>query len=448
MTFSDHAALAIHNRDLIDNLRKTNIELKKRIHELSSLHEISKVLLSARTEKNLFDSVVHILVNELEVEKSSILIYNDDEAALEIVSYYGLPKEIIKKKYVNMTKSLAGLAFRENKTIFETDIDDSVYGPFSNPNRYTTGSFIIEPLAIANKPFGLVCVGDKIDGTRLEDDDAQLVSTIAAQIIKGYESLILNREMIAKKAAEKEIEVASNIQQNILPKQAAQSQNSEIGVKSVPAKIMGGDFYDYYQKDEDHCIFLVADVSGKSLPAAIFMAVSASIIRTIFRTTMKETGKPQEILDKANELIYENSESGMFVTTFLVNFDNKSGIAKFASAGHNEQFVYRKQENQFEFLKGKGSPLGVIPAKIHGPFGGGEVKLEPGDILTLYTDGVIEAINELKEEFGLSRFQNIIKESCNANPKEIVQQVYREVVEFAGNEPQFDDFTLFLLKRI
>lgn len=446
MSFSDQAALAIHNRDLIDNLRKTNLELKKRIHELSSLHEVSKVLISARTEKDLFDSIVHILVNELEVEKASILVYSDEEAALEIVSQFGLPREIASRKYISITKSLAGIAFSDNKTIHETNIGESVYGTFSNPDRYSTGSFIIHPLSLNGKPFGLVCVGDRVDGSPLEDEDARLVSTITAQIIKGYENFILNREMILKKAAEKELDMASTIQKNILPKVSSESVHYQMGVKSVPAKTMGGDFYDYWNH-EHISTFVVADVSGKSLPAALFMAVSASIIRTIFRTTAIADDKPEDILAKANDLVYENSESGMFVTTFLVNYNHDTGEALYASAGHNEQLIFRAASQTFEILGGKGSPLGVIPTKVHGAYRGGAAKLEKDDILILYTDGVVEAINEVKEEYGMVRFQTVLAKSAKLHPSEIVKRVYREVLEFAGNEPQFDDFTLLIVKR-
>lgn len=447
MSFSDHAALAIHNRELIDDLKRTNTELKKRIHELSSLHEISKAILASRTEKDLFDSVVHILVNELEVERVSIMIYDEEEAMLEIVSHFGLPREVVEKKYVELSKTLAGLAYTENKSIFVQDIESSPYAGYKSRTRYTTGSFIIEPLTLNNRPFGLVSVGDKVDETPLREDDHRLVATVAAQIIKAYENFALSREMIEKKAAEKELEMASQIQKNILPKSSVESDSFEVGIKSVPAKTMGGDFYDYHNLDDDHFIYLIADVSGKSLPAALFMAVTSSILRTVFRTAKDEYQEPENVLNKANELIYETSESGMFVTTFLVRYGHKVGDVHYASAGHNEQIVFRQETGEVEFLRVKGSPLGVIPPKVHGSYMSGQVTLAPGDLLVLYTDGVVEAINEIKEEFGMERFLRVLRGSSNLHPEQIVKKVYREVVDFAGAEPQFDDFTLFILKR-
>lgn len=441
-TFSEQAALAINNREMIDSLKQLNMGLKKKVHELSSLHEISKSLISNINEKDLFDSVVRIISDELQADRVSLMLYNEDENVLEIISSFGLNLASSDYVKVPIDGTLSGLVFRENRIIHTNNIDNSPYATFRNNERYLTGACILHPLNQGDTVYGLINIAEKSDGTRFSDDDFRLGSTIASQITKGVQSFKLIQEMIEKKSYERELEITSQIQKSILPDKKLESPFFDMGVISMPAKMMGGDFYDYYAFDAEHFAFSVADVSGKSLPAALFMAVTNSIIRTIGRDGFM----PGELLLKANDLIYQDSQAGMFVTLFFMLYNAKSRELKFSSGGHNEQLIYRHDSQEFEQLHAKGSPLGVLPTKMHGEFGEGIIYLQPSDILVLYTDGVIEAINEKREEFGLENLKRLIVENHLLTADQIVKRVFREVSDFAGTEPQFDDFTLMIIK--
>jgi sigma-B regulation protein RsbU (phosphoserine phosphatase) len=152
------------------------------------------------------------------------------------------------------------------------------------------------------------------------------------------------------------------------------------------------------------------------------------------------------MMKKANDLVYQNSHSGMFVTLFYLFLNTDQQMLKFASAGHNEQFIYRSQNDSFIFMEAKGIPLGVIDSSLHGPFKENFLKYENDDLVVLYTDGIVEAIDETKEEFGIERFKALIKKIGKEDAQTIVNRVFEEVNRFAGNEPQFDDFTLLILK--
>ncbi len=171
------------------------------------------------------------------------------------------------------------------------------------------------------------------------------------------------------------------------------------------------------------------------------MASTSSITRTLSRNIFS----PKELLEKANDLVYETSQAGMFVTIFYLFLDKQAGTIKYSSAGHNQQLLL-KANGQIHYLHAKGSPLGIIPLDLHGPFGMGEQKVETGDSIVLYTDGVVEAINSKNEEFGMERFIDVLRQNQKKSAQQIIQEIYSSVNDFAGTEPQFDDFTMVLLK--
>jgi len=441
-TFSEQAALAIHNRELIDSLTKINKELEKKVHELSSLHEISKSMISTLNEKDLYDSVVKIIAEELEAQKVSILLYNNDEGCLEIISYYGIEISSDESMLVPLDNSLSGICYKENKIIQTNNLSESEYKSYRNDERYSSNACILHPLGQSETVYGVLCIAQKEDNKIFLEDDYRLVSTIAGQITKGIQNFRLLDEMMQKKAYEKELEITSSIQKSILPNKVPKSDFFDIGVLSQPAKTMGGDFFDHYKFNEEEYSFSVADVSGKSLPAALFMAVTNSIIRTVGR----ESKEPGVLLYECNDLIHEDSQAGMFVTLFYSIYNITTKKLRFASAGHNEQLVYRAADKECEMLYAKGSPLGVVPSDLHGEFGQGDTQLNSGDILILYTDGVVEAINPENEEFGLERLQDLIKKDHALSAADLIEKIFKEVKEFCDPEPQFDDFTILILK--
>lgn len=443
-TFSEQAALAIHNRELIDSLKDINRELKKKVHELSSLHEISKVMMSTLNEKDLFDSIVRIIADEMQADRVSIMIYAPDHDALEVISHHGLNLPPFERIFVPIERSLSGRAFQERKLIYTNALERSAYAAFRDVERYHTGGCIIHPLMHGQEIYGVLNICDRHapTGHEFTDDDLRLVATIASQITRSIQNFRLLNEMLEKRSYEKELEITSSIQKSILPTHFQKSAWFDMGVVSEPAKLMGGDFYDFLAFDGDQYVFSVADVSGKSLPAALFMAVTSSIIRTYGR----ELRKPAEVLYKANELIYQDSQSGMFVTLFYAYYDAPEHQLFYSSAGHNEQLVFRHDTRTFEKLSTRGRPLGVIDSQLHGPYGEGKAFLGEGDMLILYTDGVVEAINERNEEFGLERFCRLISDNMLLSADQLAKKIFREVKGFSGTQAQYDDFTLMIVK--
>ena len=245
------------------------------------------------------------------------------------------------------------------------------------------------------------------------------------------------KRYIAEAAAriDKELEFAKQIQYSSLPTVFPERHEFELYAKMVTAKEVGGDFYDFYMLSEHTIAFLIADVSGKGIPAALFMMKAKAIIKGLAETGLE----PNEIFTKANDALCENNEAGMFVTAWLGILDLSTGLLKFANAGHNPPLICRANE-KFEYLKARS---GLILAGMEGiRYRKNEIQLSPGDRIYLYTDGVTEASTTEDVLYGEQRLLEFVNSVDVVKPKELCERIEENVNLFVGDAPQFDDITM------
>ena len=248
---------------------------------------------------------------------------------------------------------------------------------------------------------------------------------------------------IQKITAEKErmgaeLNVATQIQADMLPSifpPFPERNEFDLYATMNPAKEVGGDFYDFFLVDDDHIALVMADVSGKGVPAALFMVIAKTLIKN--RTQMG--GNPAEILGYVNEQLCEGNEADMFVTVWLGIIEISSGKGLAANAGH-EYPAIRRAGQAYELIKTKHSPAVATMEGLK--FREHEFELHPGDYLYVYTDGVPEAINQNEELFGTDRMLAALNRNPEASPMELLQSVKQEIDAFAGDAPQFDDITM------
>jgi len=241
-----------------------------------------------------------------------------------------------------------------------------------------------------------------------------------------------------KERLQKELEIARGIQLRLLPQHPPYIEGMDLVANNIPAQEIGGDFYDYIPISRGSWGLVIADVSGKGMPAAIFMGLS----RTIVRASATDNPSPAAAIKQANELICRDSTSGMFVTLFYAILNAKERKLRYVNAGHNPPLLIRNG-GEVESLRTRGIALGVTH---YIDLQEAERILRPGDTIVFYTDGVTEAINVEEEAFGERRLIEIVRENSNLPARGIIGKVEEAVVAFAGKEPQFDDITLLVLK--
>lgn len=242
-----------------------------------------------------------------------------------------------------------------------------------------------------------------------------------------------------------DLAVAGEIQQAILPRKFPPFNEYktfvDIFASMTPAKDVGGDFYDFFVIDENRIGFVIADVSGKGVPASLFMAVS----RTLIRATGLRGIPSDECLTYANRLLCNESLDSMFVTMFYGIYDTKTGEIDYTNAGHNPPYLLRRDNTVEPLPLSKNIMVGVFDDFV---FESSKLSLNEGDALILYTDGVTEAFNEKREMFGESGLEKTLKSVPGAGSQEIIEAIIEDVKDFSGNEPQSDDITILTLKRI
>ncbi len=249
----------------------------------------------------------------------------------------------------------------------------------------------------------------------------------------------LARTTADKEGLLKELEIARRLQRRLLPEEAPEIEGLDIAANNLPAREVGGDFFDFIPVTKDRWGFVIADVSGKGMAAAMFMGLTRTIVRASATGNLNISGA----LEQANELICRDSTSGMFVTLFYIIMDPGERTLRYVNAGHNPPLLYRRESGEILPLKGRGIALGV-KHDVHLEERG--IDLQTGDLAVLYTDGITEAINEKNEAFGEERLARVIQDNFLLSAQELIRKIQEEVILFAGTQPQYDDITLLILK--
>lgn len=294
---------------------------------------------------------------------------------------------------------------------------------------------IINNLDKINATLGRITKGDL--NVTVDVRSSEEFSSLSDDINSTVSTL---KRYIAEAAAriDKELEYAKQIQLSALPTNFPKGDDYSIYAQMIAAKEVGGDFYDFYKLSDTVVAFLVADVSGKGIPAAMFMMTAKTIIKDL-----AESGMPvNDIFTRANEKLCENNESGMFVTAWMGILDLTTGHMHFANAGHNPPLLKRR-DGSFEYLKTR---AGFVLAGMEGiRYRAGELTLEPGDRLFLYTDGVPEATSTTNELYGEARLLAFMNKNSTVGATELLPLLKADIDEFVGTAPQFDDITMLML---
>jgi sigma-B regulation protein RsbU (phosphoserine phosphatase) len=237
-----------------------------------------------------------------------------------------------------------------------------------------------------------------------------------------------------------ELATARSIQESFLPQALPQHEGWEIAAHWHPMREVAGDFYDLYALPDGRLALVIADVSGKGVPAALFMALSV----TVLRFAMYFNIEPAELLLRANRAILASQGSRLFTTAFVGYLDLETGALRYASAGHNPPLLYRGTEGQCEYLTAPGVAMGLFE---NAAYTERATTLNPGDLLALYTDGITEAIDDREREFGPERIEALIVGQAACPADELAERILHAAADFR-TVGALDDETLLLVKRL
>jgi sigma-B regulation protein RsbU (phosphoserine phosphatase) len=297
------------------------------------------------------------------------------------------------------------------------------------------------PMISYGKLVGVLNVGQKSNKEDFSGTDLEIIKEASLHTAIALQNVILQAESLEKKRLDKELQVARDIQAQLLPQEIPRVKGLQVYGKMRPCFEVGGDYFDMILIDENKMVLAVGDVSGKGAGAALLMAN----LQAGLRSALRFSRSLPDILFEINNIVNQNTNSAQFITFFVGIWDYLSQTFQYVNAGHNPPLLLKSDEQEVNLLSPTGMVLGVLPDV---EFSSEQVKLFPGDVLAIYTDGIEETFNPQQEEFGVERITQILVRDKHLDPEKITDNLFRKVEEFSEGTPTHDDSTIIIAKVV
>lgn len=311
--------------------------------------------------------------------------------------------------------------------------------------RYTDEvSALISPLRHAGKDLGVLVVARLHTDGGFSQNDLTVFRSAAEQSSFAIGNARIHREAHEKRAMEGELQNAREVQRILLPQQDPQISGYRISGTNLPARIISGDYYDYLKLGQGKFGIVIADVSGKGLPAGLLMAMCRSALRSV----APERTSPTEVLALVNRQLFPDIREDMFISMAYAILDDSSGRLVIARAGHDPALLFRCRSGSVELLRSPGLALGVDGGAVFERVTKDqEIELEAGDCVLFHTDGVREAVNSEDEEFGMDRMCEVFRLAAPLGAEMVLTRMQEELKQFTGDGIQMDDITLVAIEK-
>ena len=413
------------NHLLYRSILRVSKSRMQKTKEVETLMEISRELIFLHDERNILNALVFAIMGQVMVTKTAIYLNGADGFELKTSrGFKDLPAglEMIKtlKKILDLDERREFLINPEMNLLHESGVS------------------IIVPMQYQNSVTGYILLGGKTDGTGVRETEYDFLFSLAANVAFSLENSRLIKESMEKKRMDDELSLARDIQMNILPKKVPDYGDWDIYATNIPSREVGGDYF-YVREKRGKLYFAIADVTGKSVPAALLV----STLHAAFML-MTEVEVPLEVMvTDINNLIYESTRSDQFITFFIGIIDKENGIFRYINAGHNPPYALFDDGTLAELDSG-GLLLGIMPDP---PYEQGELDYDSVRTVLLFTDGITEAMDAEDQEFGEERLKNILSAQSSLSSGELGEYIISEVNGFKTKGVLQDDMTLVALKR-
>ena len=420
--------LAAHR--LARQVKEADFEVRTRLLELESLYDLGLSLGGQLDLASLSDEVLFRSISLTDAGKGTLVLFDDGGRVLYERSLGG---EVLPRDRFASWRIPDGEAIINNEA-----------GSLPTAGERLTGcqKCLAVAIAVPGRRLGLIAVADKESRVGLLDftpTDARILSLFANQAAAAIETARLHRDAIEKERYERELELAAAIQGEILPRSLPEVAGVELAAANIPARHIGGDYYDFFALSRGRLGFLVADVSGKGIPAALLV----STVHAAVHLQIDQADTIAELVQRIDRHLRRFAATRKFLTLFFGVLEPDTGMLRYVSAGHNPALLVRKNGGT-DHLESTGVPVGMLP---NSSWKEGTRVMGPGDLLCVYSDGLTEAVNSLDEEYGLDRLSREIESRRDHPAKALCGEILDSVEQFANEMPQYDDQTLMLLRR-
>ncbi|MBN1997217.1 SpoIIE family protein phosphatase [candidate division KSB1 bacterium] len=421
----------------LEQLEKENRRLHRAVEELAILNEIATAISSTQSLEAIIDKIVQKCIQHLHVQQAVVNLLGEKSKIQQLNTMVrGADSSAVIP--FRLDTELTGWMITNQKPLLSNDLANDSRFHYSKHENLSLHSVLCVPMTLNGRLMGLVSCFNKKSPEGFDGQDQRLLCIIATQSAQIIENARLRQKEEDLIRVEEELRLACEIQTGLLPKSTPELKGYDVTGISLPARIVGGDYFDYILIDEFHYAFCLGDISGKGLPAAVLMA---NLQATIKGLVMSDP-QPDRCLARANTILFRNTSPNRFATMFYGVLNLKTNQILYSNAGHNRPILVSSSGHITE-LQSAGLALGFLE---NTPYSTDLARLDKGDSLVIYSDGVTEAMNPDEEEYGEERLYQLIQSVYDEPARNIQDKLIESVKTFTQGHPQSDDITLVVIK--
>jgi sigma-B regulation protein RsbU (phosphoserine phosphatase) len=434
----------------LERARLFDLQLERRVQEQAALLEFSNQALGQLRVEDLMGYLASAVKDLLHTDACALLLTNEVPGELAFTAAVGYRTDPVRAgiRVQADPQSSPGIVMHTLRPHLVEDLQEAPIAA-RPPDWLLEEGFrghAVVPLVVEGTPLGALMM-DTQEPRLIDEGELHFLQLMANQAAMAIQNAKLREEEIRRKEMEASLSVARTIQRSMLPSSPPQITGWEIAVHYRAAQQVGGDFFDFFefskraaQTHKGSLGMVIADVADKGVPAALYMALS----RTLIRTTALSGRTPAAALERANELMLRDSQAEIFLSAFFAILDTKSGRLRYTNAGHNRPLWRHIATEEIETLSGRGTVLGVLEdIELEDR----QIIIDPGDVLVFYTDGISEAFDARGDAFGVDRLSDALQRSSGASAGDVLDGIISHIETFVGDTPQSDDLTLFVVRR-
>jgi len=401
---------------------------------LQLLNEISREMSSVLVLNELLRKIGTLTKRLIDYQRFSILMADEQARTFNAVISLKLDEDQTERGMVRFGQGIVGAAADLRQTVVVQDVSKDPRYVLVNPE---TRSEMATPLIYRGRVIGVVDL-ESPQVNYFSEEHVRILSTLAPQIAIAIENARLYERVARSEARlERDLQSAQEIQMHLMPGTSPTIPGLEVAVSFYPARELGGDLYDFLTYGKERHVLAVGDVSGKGAPAALYGAMASGILRSLAPQKLS----PPRLLKRLSLILLERKIEGHFITLTYAIWEPRAKTLRLANAGMPLPLLVRN--GQSRAIRAEGIPLGLLE---HAQYQDVLVRLETGDLVAMFSDGIVEATNSKHEEFGSRRLENVLRRNSHRAPQEIIVRLFDELREFEQGRPPRDDQTIVLIR--
>ena len=417
-----------------------NSQVSSRTELLGLISKVGVALLSSSGLDETLDQVASLVFEAVPANRCVIMLSDENAADGMKISVARVRGQKEQPKEVRISRTVMDEVMKNGKSVLTSDAQHDPRYASQTMALLGVHSVLAVPLSVnPEEVFGIVYADSPTHEATFTEEHLDILTTLASVASIRVENAALLEERIERERMERELELATEIQQRFQPSAPPSVEGYEFQGISFACYEIGGDYYDFIKLHNGRMLIALGDVSGKGTAAAL---LTSSLHAAIHAQVTAETDLPK-MIESVNKYLADNTPSNRFITLFAAELDLTNGNFRYINAGHNPPLVAHK-DGSIQQLGSGGFPLGILPSA---EFELGEIHLDPGESLIIYSDGVTEAVNMQDEEFGIERLSNVVSKNLQSSAAGLRDKVESELSAFTLTAPANDDITLVIVKK-